>query len=87
MLRRMRTTVRLPDELLRRAKRHAAETGQTLTSLIERALRRELQRPRPDAPTERFRVHTVDGRGVLPGVDLDDTAALLDRMDRPDAAP
>jgi len=31
----MRTTVRLPDDLLLRAKRKAAEEGRTLTSLIE----------------------------------------------------
>jgi hypothetical protein len=34
-----RTTVRLPDELLRRAKRKAAAEGRTLTSLIEDGLR------------------------------------------------
>jgi predicted DNA-binding protein len=35
-----RTTVRLPDELLRQAKRKAAAEGRTLTSLIEEGLRR-----------------------------------------------
>ncbi|HZZ88570.1 MAG TPA: hypothetical protein VFE13_09585 [Caulobacteraceae bacterium] len=35
-----RTTVRLPDALLRDAKRKAAEEGRTLTSLIEEGLRR-----------------------------------------------
>ena len=34
-----RTTVRLPEELLRQAKRRAAEQGRTLTALIEEALR------------------------------------------------
>jgi hypothetical protein len=34
-----RTTVRLPEELLRRAKRKAAEEGRTLTSLVEDGLR------------------------------------------------
>jgi hypothetical protein len=37
-----RTTVRLPDELLRRAKRKAADEGRTLTSLIEEGLHRVL---------------------------------------------
>ncbi len=32
----MRTTVRLPDELLEKAKRKAAAEGRTLTSLLER---------------------------------------------------
>lgn len=35
----MRTTVRLDDTLLRQAKRLAAETGQSLTAVIEDALR------------------------------------------------
>ena len=34
-----RTTVRLPDDLLKRAKRKAAQEGRTLTSLIEDGLR------------------------------------------------
>ncbi|HEX8167147.1 MAG TPA: hypothetical protein VF601_15360 [Beijerinckiaceae bacterium] len=34
-----RTTVRLPEELLARAKRKAAAEGRTLTSLIEDGLR------------------------------------------------
>src|ERR1700732_5175022 len=34
-----RTTIRLPDELLTRAKRKAAAEGRTLTSLIEQGLR------------------------------------------------
>ena len=35
----MRTTVRLPDELMRAAKRRAQETGRSLTQLLEDALR------------------------------------------------
>ena len=46
-----RTTVRLPSELLRRAKRKAAVEGRTLTALIEDGLRLvvsdESQKPKP----------------------------------------
>lgn len=35
----MRTTVRLPEDLLKRAKRKAAASGTTLTALIEEGLR------------------------------------------------
>ena len=35
----MRTTVRLDDRLLADAKRHAAQSGRTLTSLIDEGLR------------------------------------------------
>jgi Arc/MetJ family transcription regulator len=79
MSRHMRTTVRLDDALLTRAKREAARRGETLTSLIERGLRLVLagrqrvhDRRRVDVPVCRA------GGGTLPGVDLDDSAALLD---------
>lgn len=35
----MRTTVRLPDDLIRRAKRKAAAEGRTFTALVEEGLR------------------------------------------------
>lgn len=38
----MRTTVRLPDDLLRAAKRRAYQTGRTLTQRLEDSLRAEL---------------------------------------------
>lgn len=37
-----RTTVRLPDDLLERAKEHARRTGRTFTQLLEQAVRSEL---------------------------------------------
>ena len=40
----MKTTIELPDELAAAARRRAAESGTTLRSLIEEALRRELDR-------------------------------------------
>jgi Arc/MetJ family transcription regulator len=80
----MRTTIRLDDDLLARAKRAAAERGTTLTALIEDALRRALA-PRPSADRSRPPLPTVRGDGLQSGVDLDDTAALLDRMDARDA--
>ena len=77
----MRTTIRLDDELLGEAKAHAARSGCTLTALIEDALRRALAeaRVRPQRPPPRF--PTFRGTGLQPGVDLDDSAALLDVME------
>lgn len=40
----MKTTIELPDDLAARARRCAAESGTTLKSVIEEALRRELDR-------------------------------------------
>ena len=66
-----RTTVRLPKELLRLAKRKAAEEGRTLTALIEEGLRREVSGERRDSkrPAGLLPVSKATG-GLLPGVDL-----------------
>jgi hypothetical protein len=77
----MRTTVRLDERLLAEAKQHAAETGRTLTALLEDALRETLGRRSPRTKRKAVRLKTVRGDGVRPGVDLDDTAALLDLME------
>ena len=78
----MRTTIRVDDELLKRAKQHAARTGQSLTHLIEDALRQSLTRSEQAPRRKHTRLPTMDGHGVLPGVDLDNAAALLDLMER-----
>jgi hypothetical protein len=80
----MRTTIHLPDDLLAQAKRAALESGTTLTAVIEEALRERLAR-REERPSKPVRVTTFGGSGLQPGVDLDDSAALLDLMERPDA--
>ena len=77
----MRTTVRLDERLLAEAKKLAAESGRTLTSLLEDALRETLARRRTRARAKPVRLKTVKGNGVRPGVDLDDSASLLDLME------
>jgi len=79
MSRHMRTTVRLDDALLERAKREAGRRGETLTSLIERGLRLVLANPEKRPRGRRVEIPVCrEGGGTLPGVDLDDSAALLD---------
>lgn len=75
----MRTTVRLDEQLLREVRLAAARTGRTMTAVIEDALRESLNRPAARTETSRVRLPTVRGRGLH--VDLDDSAALLDRME------
>ncbi len=80
MLRCVNTTIRLDDRPLRRLRKYAAIRGRTLTAVIEDAVRQYLARTaagdgRPKAPP--FRMITFKGR-LRPGVDLDDSAALLD---------
>lgn len=81
MYTRMRTTIRLSDDLLEEAKRYALETGRTLTAVIEDALREALRRRRPPEPRTPVRLTTFGNWGLQPGVDLDDSAALRDLMD------
>jgi hypothetical protein len=76
----MRTTIRLPDALLRQAKTRASETGSTLNAVIEDAVRAALLRREPVNRAERLVLPTFRGKGLQPGVDLDDSAALLDLM-------
>jgi hypothetical protein len=81
----MRTTIRLDDGLLAEAKRLAVESGRTLTAVIEDALRESLARrsASPAGGRVELPVSRLDG-GLQPGVDLDDSAALLDLMELPD---
>jgi hypothetical protein len=79
MSRHVRTTVRLDDALLERAKRVAERRGQTLTALIESGLRLVLANPEKRQRTSRVQIPVSrEGGGTLPGIDLDDSAALLD---------
>ena len=72
-----RTTVRLPEELLRRARRKAAAQGRTLTSLIEEGLRQILgKKPGASAAKRKLpRVSTARG-GLMPGIELDDLSSI-----------
>jgi len=81
----MRTTLRLDDDLLLAAKQHAARTGRTLTALFEDALRSFLAVEQRPSKRRRTRLPTFDGGGVRGGIDLDNTADLLDSMEGRDA--
>jgi hypothetical protein len=77
-----RTTVRLPEDLLARAKRKAAAEGRTLTSLIEDGLRLVVSENRKAPKPKRVlpRISTASG-GPLPGIDISDSAALQEMDD------
>jgi hypothetical protein len=83
----MRTTIDLPDDLLAKAKRAAAASKRPLRAVIEDALREALGRRRAAARSSPVTLTTFGGSGLQPGVDLDDTAALLDLMDAPRDPP
>ena len=78
----MRTTVRLGEELLTKAKQEARKRGETLTSLMERGLRLAISGSHRHARSSRVRLPVSKATGgVRPGIDLDDTSAILDRLD------
>jgi hypothetical protein len=76
----MRTTVSIADELLAAAKERAHRSGQSLGSLVEAALRRELAASPslgelPAVPVFR------GGTGPRPGIDLNSNRALAEALD------
>ncbi len=79
----MRTTIRINDDLLKRAKKRAADEGRTLTSLVEEGLTILLVEPKtlPRKPVT-LPVSKETG-GVLPGVDLNRSCDLEEVMDTP----
>ena len=79
----MRTTIRLDDMLMAQVKRYASKQGKTLTAVIELALRETLSRKPGARPVPPVRLPTVKGRGLRPGLSIDNAAALLDFMERP----
>ncbi len=79
MVSHMRTTMTIDDDLYRQTKEAAARTGRSVGSVVEEALRAALARHQ-DAPTVPTSLPTSPG-GLRPGIDLDDSAALLDVME------
>lgn len=78
----MRTTIRLPDELYRRAKSAAAEQGRSFTAFLEDAVRGSLDREGETRSGEPYRVDPLPHAGrVRDGVDLDDNRRLTELMD------
>jgi hypothetical protein len=78
----MRTTVRLDEGLLRDAKAEASRRGETVTALIERGLRLVLAAGRGRGRRVRITIPVSRATGgTHPGVDLNDSSAVLDRLD------
>jgi hypothetical protein len=76
----MRTTINMPASLIARVKRRALELGTTFTQFVTDAVHEKLARRRAESRAA-TQLTTFGAGGVFPGVDLDDTSALLDRME------
>lgn len=80
----MRTTIRLNEALLKQVKRKALEQEKTFTAVVEDALAAWVQGGAAEpGKKRRIRIPKSGKGGLLPGVDLDSNASLLDRMDGP----
>jgi hypothetical protein len=80
----MRTTLNIDARILAEYKKLAAETHHTLSYVIQDALRGALDaQQRADRPAVRD-LPVFHGEGVQQGVDLDETSAVLDRIDEAD---
>jgi hypothetical protein len=76
----MRTTVSLDEALLKQARQVALDRGVSLNELVVTALRLELYRIAEPHRKKKIRLPTFRGRGLRPGIDLDDSASLEDIM-------
>ncbi|MHC4473593.1 MAG: ribbon-helix-helix protein, CopG family [Planctomycetota bacterium] len=83
----MRTTIRIDDALFAELKTYAARQGRTMGQVVEDAIRAALSRAEPPPRRDPVELTTFGGNGLRPGVDLDDSAGLLDLLEEQDAAP
>jgi len=80
MIRCMRTTIRIKDDLLERAKKRATEERRSLTSLIEDGLVLVLTKSKMTRRKQVVLPVSQASGGVLPGVDLNRSGDLEEVM-------
>ena len=76
----MKTTLNLDNALMQAVKQRTLDTGRTITTVIEDAIRDTLLREQAPAQPYRLQWPTIRGR-LLPGMELTDRHALYDRME------
>ncbi len=77
----MRTTITLDDGLLAQLKKRAAESGTSVSRLIEQAVRLLIRTPRPRAEQDRFELVTFGAGGRFSRQNVDQISALLETED------
>jgi hypothetical protein len=73
----MRTTLIIPDEIMRELKRRAAERGDTLSDVVAECLKRGLEAPESTGDLPPLPVHSMGA----PAVDVTDREALFSAME------
>jgi len=81
MLEHMRTTLNIDSKIMSLVKKRAAESGRTITDIVEQALRNEVSGEPPTTSRFVLRWSAVAGR-TQPGIDLADRDSLYAAMER-----
>lgn len=77
----MRTTITVENQVLEQLKERSAQSGLSVSRLIEQAVRLFLRTPSADAGDEPFELVTFGAGGRFSEHDLDKTSALLEAED------
>lgn len=77
----MRTTITLDDRLLAQLKKRAAESGTSVSQLVEQAIRLLIRTPRAPKRQDRFELVTFGKGGRFSRHNIDKTSALLEADD------
>ena len=77
----MRTTIRLDDRLLAQLKRRAAESGTSVSRVIDDAVRLLMRAPDTERDAESFELVTFGAGGRFSRHNLDNASALLEMDD------
>jgi hypothetical protein len=78
----MRTTLTLDDDVAAKLQAEARRSGRSFREVVNEAIRSGLVNRRRVTPAEPFRVAVRDLGNVRPGVDLDNIADLIERVER-----
>jgi hypothetical protein len=78
----MKTTVDIPDALMIRAKKRAAEERRPLRELMAEGLQRVLGKRGPDSPADKSKIRWVTVKGGVPAIDVADRERMHDWISR-----
>lgn len=74
----MRTTITLDDQLLAKLKKRAAESGTSVSRLIEQAIRLLMQAPPTHRRKDRFELVTFGAGGRFSRHNIDKVSSLIE---------
>lgn len=77
----MRTTITLDDRLFAQLKKRAAESGTSVSRLVEQAIRLLIRTPPPAKRRDRFELVTFGRGGRFSRQNIDKTSGLLEADD------